>query len=280
MLKKFMCAAIVSLACCILAAGVSFADDPVGSVESASGRFEAERAGKTIALATGSDIFEFDIIRTGDDGAGTIRFLDDTMLELRASSEIDIKEVVSSEERDRFNVGVIEGAARVVTGEIVKRNPRGFKVTTPGATIGIRGTDLSIGYSAATTETTVDVAETEKTVSVTSRATGMSVTGVAGLSMSVSATGQATINGIACDLGNIESVQAAMEQLSEMNVGITDAAGQAVGGQDGSGGDGGGAGSNGGGGDGGNGGSGGGSNSSGGGNSGGDCGSSNSSPGR
>ncbi len=42
-----------------------------------------------------------------------------------------------------FALGVGRGLARVVSGKVVQRNREGFKVTTPHATVGIRGTILT-----------------------------------------------------------------------------------------------------------------------------------------
>jgi hypothetical protein len=136
----------------ILAAGVllasavscAFAADAKGRVEAVVPGLFAVREGKSIPIDVDAEIYEFDVLETDATGSGLIRFVDDSTLELQGNSRLDVKEVVFSEERDRFNVGLVHGAARVITGAIVKRNPRAFKVTTPKTTIGVRGTTLYI----------------------------------------------------------------------------------------------------------------------------------------
>lgn len=210
-------------------AGSALAADSCGVVERAEGSFGTARDGAFVALARGDEIFEFDVIKTEAGGSGTIRFTDDTTLEIRESSQIEIKEVVSTESRNRFNVGVIEGAARVITGEIVRRNPKGFRVTTPKATVGIRGTTLEVGYDPATEKTTLEVEQTETSVSFTDRATGVSFTGGAGLSITLESDGRATINGVSVSTADAASMIVAADQLASHGVVANDATGAEIG---------------------------------------------------
>jgi hypothetical protein len=63
-----------------------------------------------------------------------------------------------------FNVHLLQGVARVITGKIVEQNPRGFAVSTPEGTIGIRGTIISLRTGDGTT--TVYVENTTRAVYV------------------------------------------------------------------------------------------------------------------
>lgn len=207
--------------------GTAVAAESKGKVETSEPGFWATREGNRVDLSIGDDIYEFDILKTDDKGGGTIRFLDDTVLEIRNSSEIDVKEVVFTEERNRFNVGVVEGTARVITGAIVRQNPRGFKVTTPKSTIGIRGTDLEAGHVAETDTSTVSVNETDGTVTVTDKATGISVTGKTGMSVECDGKGGVSINGKSYDFNDPAQVGQAAKDLAGV-AGVTDADGSKV----------------------------------------------------
>lgn len=195
----------------VLSAGAAFAESK-GKVETSSPGFWVVRDGERTDLSVGDDILEFDILATDATGGGTIRFIDDTVLEVRNNSEIDVKEVVFTEDRNRFNVGVVEGTARVITGAIVRQNPRGFKVTTPKSTIGIRGTDLEAGYDPNTGRSTMTVHETETEVTFTDNFTGFSITGAKGLSVTSDGMGGITINDKSYDFTDPTQVtQAAMD---------------------------------------------------------------------
>ena len=163
------------LALCLLLPAELRAAEPRGSVERAEPGFWAVRDGSRVDLAEGAAIYEFDILETDGSGAATLRFDDDSTLEMQGDTRIDIMEVVFSENRNRFNVGVVEGTARVVTGAIVRRNPRGYKITTPHSTIGIRGTTLIVTAAEKETTTFVESLSGAHTVEVRNRSTGDSV---------------------------------------------------------------------------------------------------------
>jgi hypothetical protein len=125
-------------------ASSAFAAEAKGHVETANPGFFAVRDGNRTPLDVGSEIYEFDILETDSTGSALIRFVDESTLELRSGSRLDVKDVVFSEGRNRFNVGLGQGIARIITGAIVKLNPRGFKLSTPKSSIGIRGTTLLV----------------------------------------------------------------------------------------------------------------------------------------
>ena len=223
-------------------AGEVLAAESKGKVEESTPGFWAMREDKRVDLSTGDDIYEFDIIMTDATGAGTIRFIDDTVLEVRNSTELDVKEVVFTEERNRFNVGVMEGTARVITGAIVRQNPRGFKVTTPKSTIGIRGTDFETEYSSVTETSRLSVATTENSVTYTDRLTGVSITVGMNSSVTCDAAGNVTVSTpvgtVSFGIDNIEEIEAAIAALSgTMSASTSD--GQSLGGSDAGGSDGG-----------------------------------------
>jgi hypothetical protein len=204
-MKRMIVITMAALLSFLLTSLACSAQDPVqskdskGVVEAFQDSFWATREEKRIDLAVSSDVYEFDILRTDASGSGTIRFEDDSILEVGNNSEIDVKEVVFSDEQNRFDVGVIQGAARVITGAIVKRNPEGFKVTTPRSTIGIRGTDLLVSLDLATGVETVmvnDISESHS-VSVADKVLG-TIANITqrGISYSVDpATNSISING-------------------------------------------------------------------------------------
>ncbi len=160
----------------LLSAAVAFAAEPVGKIERAQAKVWTVRDGKRVDLSQGAALFEFDVLCTDNSGSATVRFKDDTVLELRHGSHVDIKEVAFSEARSRFNVGVVSGTAKIITGMIVNKNPKGFKITTPKSTIGIRGTEFTVVVDSVTgrESVTVDNISAAHTVEVNYTAIGES----------------------------------------------------------------------------------------------------------
>ncbi|MDR1515066.1 MAG: FecR family protein [Synergistaceae bacterium] len=137
-------------------AAAALAAEPVGTAGSVRPSFWVVRGGNRVDLVDGGEIYEFDILETDQTGYAIVTFVDQSVLEIAGGSRIDVRSVVFSPDRKRFNVGVMQGAARIITGEIVRRNPKNFKLTTPKSTIGIRGTTLLVEVSASYEKFTVE----------------------------------------------------------------------------------------------------------------------------
>lgn len=88
-----------------------------------------------------------DKISTGPRGYAQIVFTDGGMVRLAGDSTIQVREYFYSNdpEKCKSDIKVDQAMARFVTGKIGKIAPKSYKVHTPTATIGIRGTDFSVG---------------------------------------------------------------------------------------------------------------------------------------
>ncbi len=84
-----------------------------------------------------------DRIETGDTGSAQIRFRDDTKLVVGPNSSMVIDAFVFSEEDTarEISINVVKGAFRFITGNSPKD---AYTITTPTATIGVRGTEFDI----------------------------------------------------------------------------------------------------------------------------------------
>lgn len=125
--------------------GMASANEPAGIVDASVPQSWAQREGQKSELVVGDGIFVSDVIATGKDGRLDVKFEDGTTMALGPNSEIIVNDFVMTDSKNSFSAGIMKGAARLVTGDLVKRNPNGFKVTTPRATIGIRGTTVAFG---------------------------------------------------------------------------------------------------------------------------------------
>lgn len=116
-----------------------------GMVVAVRGEVTVVRADGTSApLALKDSVWQGDQVRTGDRGRVQISFADDTVLNLGRNTRIEISECIfkRSEGQGALSLSINEGVFRIVGGAIMKIAPENFKVSTPTATIGIRGSSF------------------------------------------------------------------------------------------------------------------------------------------
>ena len=141
----FLSSAIIITALFSFAAPwASFADEKVGEVTSAVPKSWAMRGGKQTPLQSKSEVQLKDSLATDAKGKLEVKLLDGTVIALGVSSEANVSEFIMTDTKNSFKANIAKGVARVVTGDLVKRNPNGFKITTPRSTVGIRGTEVVI----------------------------------------------------------------------------------------------------------------------------------------
>ena len=152
---------ILGLAMLLFMTGACFAG-PVGTVISLKGEAFAERSGSKVPLTLKAGVERGDTIVTAATGKVQIFFEDDTTVTIGPNARLQMQDFVASGKEPVFKAHILEGMARVITGKIVEKNPLGFTVTTPEATVGIRGTVLTINSRQG--NTAVFVESTLKTV--------------------------------------------------------------------------------------------------------------------
>jgi hypothetical protein len=81
-----------------------------------------------------------------------------------SESTLEMREFSNEPDDSRFSARLARGRMRIITGETTERNPNGFQLTTRHATIGIRGTVLSVETNENFTGVGVD--NTDKTALV------------------------------------------------------------------------------------------------------------------
>ncbi|MDC0335604.1 FecR family protein [Pseudodesulfovibrio sp.] len=104
-------------------------------------------------LLRGNAIHTHDVIATDAGGRVEITFVDKTTLVVGGSSEflIDAYSYDTDATLKKAAFKLTKGAFRMVTSALVDSAPENFTVTTPLATIGIRGTDFWGGFLSADT---------------------------------------------------------------------------------------------------------------------------------
>ena len=103
-----------------------------------------QRGNERTPLRLKDPLYKEDKVSTNATGKLQLLFADDTTVAVAPDSLINIADFsFGGPAKASFALGVGRGLARVVTGKVVQRNREGFKVTTPHATVGIRGTILT-----------------------------------------------------------------------------------------------------------------------------------------
>ncbi len=76
------------------------------------------------------------------DGELVLRILDGGYLAVRPGAQFVVEDFAADRRAsDHMTVRLVQGGLRFITGWIAKLNPQGYRVRTPSASIGVRGTD-------------------------------------------------------------------------------------------------------------------------------------------
>lgn len=144
---KFQRAILTSflLACLSLLVSQAALAAPVGKAKMVIGKVIVQtQGGKSIRLRRGNPISVGDIVITNDRSQAQLTMIDGSNISVRPDSKFQIETFVATGrvEEDKTHYMLIKGGFRSVTGSIGKKNKESFKLKTPVATMGIRGTDF------------------------------------------------------------------------------------------------------------------------------------------
>lgn len=145
MLKKSItCSLIAPLLLAVLLCKAQATETTTGEVKTLSGTVQVQRGETPLKPAVGDILQRQDSIRTGADGSIGISFVDGTRLSLGPSSDVALRDYVFEPLAGTyaFNIHVLKGSAAYVSGKLGKLAPESVKISTPQATIGVRGTSF------------------------------------------------------------------------------------------------------------------------------------------
>ena len=134
------------------------AGTPVGEAILVSGDVWAESASGKAALKSGDRLLMDTVLQTAESGVVYIRMVDGGFFILRPGSRARIVSYVadlSTPGNSRLRLDLEHGHARAISGEAARRSPESFRLNTPVAAIGVRGTDFSVSTTADLTRVTV-----------------------------------------------------------------------------------------------------------------------------
>jgi hypothetical protein len=119
----------------------------VGEVIFLAGGATVTRDGETLVLERGQAIHVGDRLVTSQDAYVHVRFVDGGLISLRPGSRVLVDTYrfdADAPGANRVRITLEEGVLRSATGKAGQVNKQGFRVNTPIAAIGIRGTDFVV----------------------------------------------------------------------------------------------------------------------------------------
>jgi opacity protein-like surface antigen len=127
----------------LLWSGPALGQAGIGSAVTVTNQVSGILAGRTRAVGTGDGVFANETIRTANASAAQLRFLDQSNLAIGPSASVVLNRFVYNPDQTAREaaVQVTTGAARWVSGS---SPPRAYRVRTPHAVIGVRGTEFDL----------------------------------------------------------------------------------------------------------------------------------------
>ena len=117
----------------------------IGNVDKLEGKGVIDRNKEDITLEKELSIEQYDTVKTGNGKVG-ILFIDDTRVDVTQHSKLIIDEFVydPNTKKGKLNLSAKLGTIKYASGQIAKTSRQDITITTPTATIGVRGTDFSM----------------------------------------------------------------------------------------------------------------------------------------
>ena len=143
---------------------IAQAAEAIGQVQDLSGQVTVVRAdGTREQLAAGDAVFQGDVVETAAGGAVNLLFVDETTFALGADARLALDEMVfnPATQTGSSSFSVLKGVFVFVSGQIAQTDNTQMTVTTPVATIGIRGTTVAGDVRPAGEESTFTVIDGE-----------------------------------------------------------------------------------------------------------------------
>ena len=150
----------------LLASFGIFADDSIGDITEHKGSGGITRSGESFATDLGTGVQQMDKIETVD-GRMKLKFIDDTMLSLVEHTEVILTKYYFNPDNPKENslaMNFVSGTARFATSKMGLVPKENISITTPTATIAVRGTDFTTTVDELGRSLVILLPETECTI--------------------------------------------------------------------------------------------------------------------
>jgi hypothetical protein len=137
--------AVLVLIASMAVSTLAIADDNVGMVVASRGEVLAMAKGGSRELKQGDLVYVDDEIMTASRSFAVLQFVDGAKVTVRPDSAMIVEAYLyNGNENDVATLSLVSGGLRVITGAMAKTNPENYKVRTPVALMGVRGTEFSV----------------------------------------------------------------------------------------------------------------------------------------
>ncbi|MFM2119118.1 MAG: hypothetical protein RL722_586 [Pseudomonadota bacterium] len=128
------------------ASAVPASEAPVAILKRVSGPVELQRGAHVFTPVVGDRLQRADVLRTGPKGSAGLSFVDGTVVAVDAQSTVELRRYAFQPDRNLydFDLYLQRGAAIYGSGKLAKMAPQAVQVSTPRATIGVRGTRFHV----------------------------------------------------------------------------------------------------------------------------------------
>lgn len=168
---RFILTLLLVLSCVFVFTVGCRADTEVAQVLSVKPGVFSILAGNETSLQPQMNVPVKATVRSDSTGNAQLMFPDDSTITVAPGTDIELAEFVDTPQKENIALNLAVGTARIITGEVSRRNPLAFTVNTPQAIIGIRGTVATITVSGDSTR--IYLSQTSgRGVSVRNRYTG------------------------------------------------------------------------------------------------------------
>lgn len=127
--------------------GVALLKDPVGDVTLVIGSVQVQRGEQQLPLSRGSSLMVGDSIQTQANGHVHLRFVDGALVSVRPASSLKIVEYRFDRANPSASVvrfQLDQGVVRAISGQAAESAKDKFRLNTPLAAIGVKGTDFVV----------------------------------------------------------------------------------------------------------------------------------------
>ena len=100
--------------------------------------------GQRTLLAENAAVYESDQVEVEPGSLLHLQFVDGARLSLRGTSQLHIEAYRNDASGGQQQLKLEQGTLRQITGQWAKRDPQGYRLNTPIAAIGVRGTDFVV----------------------------------------------------------------------------------------------------------------------------------------
>ena len=124
---------------------LAIAEDSAGMVVASRGEVVAVSNGGSRILKQGDFVYINDEIMTANRSFAVLQFVDGAKVTVRPDSLMIVETYIyNGDDNDAATLSLVSGGLRVITGAMAKTNPENYKVRTPVALMGVRGTEFAI----------------------------------------------------------------------------------------------------------------------------------------